>query len=112
MGIASLDGLQFYDRILLYLMPEKYQPDYPYLRRVPLRRVHLFTLIQIICLLGLVAISEIPQSIVNMILPIALVVVVGIRYLLWKPKIFNEEELKHLDDVLPDFTRHAHLDDE
>ena len=93
-------------------MPGKYQPDYPYLRRVPLRRVHLFTFIQIICLLGLVAISEIPQSIVNMILPIALVVVVGIRYLLWKLKIFNEEELKHLDDVLPDFTRHAHLDDE
>ena len=47
-----------------------------------------------------------------MILPIALVVVVGIRYLLWKLKIFNEEELKHLDDALPDFTRHAHLDDE
>ena len=47
-----------------------------------------------------------------MILPIALVVVVGVRYLLWMLKIFNEEELKHLDDVLPDFTRHAHLDDE
>ena len=31
------------------LMPSKYQPDYSYLRRVPLTRVHLFTAIQIAC---------------------------------------------------------------
>ena len=30
------------------MMPIKYQPDYVYLRHVPLRRVHLFTFIQII----------------------------------------------------------------
>lgn len=41
---------QFWDRIKLYLMPSKHQPDFTYLRHVPLRRVHLFTLIQIICL--------------------------------------------------------------
>jgi hypothetical protein len=34
MGIASLDGLQFFDRIFLFFMPKKYQPDYPYLREV------------------------------------------------------------------------------
>jgi hypothetical protein len=34
MGVASLNGLQFFDRILLILMPKKYQPDYPYLRHV------------------------------------------------------------------------------
>uniref|UniRef100_A0A3Q2YP90 Anion exchange protein n=1 Tax=Hippocampus comes TaxID=109280 RepID=A0A3Q2YP90_HIPCM len=50
MGVASLSGIQFWDRIKLYMMPSKHQPDLSYLRHVPLRRVHLFTLIQIICL--------------------------------------------------------------
>lgn len=34
MGAASLKGLQFYDRLLLMLMPQKYQPDYMFLRQV------------------------------------------------------------------------------
>uniref|UniRef100_A0A8C8K0D4 Anion exchange protein n=1 Tax=Oncorhynchus tshawytscha TaxID=74940 RepID=A0A8C8K0D4_ONCTS len=50
MGVASLSGIQFWERIKLYMMPSKYQPDFPFLRHVPLRRVHLFTLVQIICL--------------------------------------------------------------
>ncbi|CDQ89988.1 unnamed protein product [Oncorhynchus mykiss] len=50
MGVASLAGIQFWERIKLYLMPAKHQPDFSFLRHVPLRRVHLFTLVQIICL--------------------------------------------------------------
>uniref|UniRef100_A0A8D3CQN0 Anion exchange protein n=1 Tax=Scophthalmus maximus TaxID=52904 RepID=A0A8D3CQN0_SCOMX len=50
MGVASLSGIQFWERIKLYLMPAKHQPDFSFLRHVPLRRVHLFTLVQIICL--------------------------------------------------------------
>lgn len=30
-------------------MPQKYQPDYTFLRHVPTRRVHLFTAIQLTC---------------------------------------------------------------
>uniref|UniRef100_A0AAQ5ZEH3 Anion exchange protein n=1 Tax=Amphiprion ocellaris TaxID=80972 RepID=A0AAQ5ZEH3_AMPOC len=50
MGVASLSGIQFWERIKLYLMPSKHQPDFSFLRHVPLRRVHLFTLVQIVCL--------------------------------------------------------------
>ena len=32
-------------------MPAKYQPDYGYLRHVPIKRVHLFTAIQVVCLI-------------------------------------------------------------
>lgn len=42
--------LQLTDRVRLLLMPAKHQPDLPYLRHVPLRRVHLFTIIQLLCL--------------------------------------------------------------
>lgn len=41
---------KFWERIKLYLMPPKHQPDFSFLRHVPLRRVHLFTLVQIVCL--------------------------------------------------------------
>ncbi len=47
MGIASLKGMQFVDRVGLLFMPPKYQPDTTYLRHVPLRKVHLFTLFQV-----------------------------------------------------------------
>ena len=33
MAVASLNGIQFFDRILLFFMPKKYQPDVPYLRK-------------------------------------------------------------------------------
>ena len=47
MGIASLRGMQFIDRVGLLFMPPKHQPDHIYLRHVPLKKVHLFTLIQV-----------------------------------------------------------------
>uniref|UniRef100_A0A8C6Q310 Anion exchange protein n=1 Tax=Nothobranchius furzeri TaxID=105023 RepID=A0A8C6Q310_NOTFU len=50
MGVASLNGVQFMDRLLLLLMPAKHQPDLIYLRHVPQRRIHFFTFIQVICL--------------------------------------------------------------
>ena len=62
MGVASLNGLQFFDRILLFFMPKKYQPDLPYLRRVPLMRVHLFTSIQLLCLVALWIIKDIKAT--------------------------------------------------
>lgn len=34
-------------------MPAKHQPDHAFLRHVPLRRIHLFTLVQILCLVVL-----------------------------------------------------------
>jgi hypothetical protein len=30
-------------------MPQKYQPDYMFLRHVPTIKVHIFTLIQLLC---------------------------------------------------------------
>lgn len=38
------------DRLKLLLMPAKHQPDLVYLRHVPLRKVHVFTFMQILCL--------------------------------------------------------------
>ncbi|NXH10299.1 S4A4 protein, partial [Bucco capensis] len=50
MGVAALNTIQLTDRVRLLLMPAKHQPDVAYLRHVPLHRVHLFTIIQLLCL--------------------------------------------------------------
>ncbi|KFP69290.1 Electrogenic sodium bicarbonate cotransporter 1, partial [Acanthisitta chloris] len=50
MGVAALNSIQLMDRVRLLLMPAKHQPDLSYLRHVPLRRVHLYTIIQLLCL--------------------------------------------------------------
>jgi hypothetical protein len=44
--LLTLFCRQFTDRLLLFFMPNKYQPDHSYLRRMPIGRVHLFTGIQ------------------------------------------------------------------
>jgi hypothetical protein len=51
MGAAALRDSQLFDRIKLFITPMKYQPDYMYLRHVPLSRVHLFTATQVFLLL-------------------------------------------------------------
>lgn len=55
---------QFFDRLKLFGMPAKHQPDFIYLRHVPLRKVHLFTLIQLTCLVLLWVIKASPAAIV------------------------------------------------
>uniref|UniRef100_A0A8D8W5I7 Anion exchange protein n=1 Tax=Cacopsylla melanoneura TaxID=428564 RepID=A0A8D8W5I7_9HEMI len=101
MGVASLKGLQFFDRILILLIPVKYQPDYMYLRQVPLKRVHLFTLIQLICLSVLWIIKSFRQT--SILFPLMLVVMIGVRKLL--DCLFTQRELKILDDVMPETIR-------
>ncbi|KAL1494696.1 hypothetical protein ABEB36_010256 [Hypothenemus hampei] len=108
MGVASLKGLQFFDRILIMFMPNKYQPDYMFLRQVPIKKVHLFTLIQLACLICLWSIKSFSST--SILFPLMLVVMIGIRKSL--DLIFTRRELKILDDLMPELTRrHQVLND-
>jgi sodium bicarbonate transporter 10 len=62
MGFSALMRMELFHRILLLFMPLKYQPDYDFLRHVPLRKVHLFTMIQVLCLAILWTIKSIPAT--------------------------------------------------
>ncbi|ERL94126.1 hypothetical protein D910_11408, partial [Dendroctonus ponderosae] len=109
MGVASLKGLQFFDRILIMFMPSKYQPDYMFLRQVPIKKVHLFTIIQLTCLICLWVIKSFSAT--SILFPLMLVVMIGIRKSL--DLIFTRRELKILDDVMPEMTkRHQMLKDQ
>ncbi|XP_039443937.1 sodium-driven chloride bicarbonate exchanger isoform X15 [Culex pipiens pallens] len=107
MGAASLKGLQFYDRLLIMFMPAKYQPDYMFLRQVPIKRVHMFTLIQLGCFIMLWVIKSFSST--SILFPLMLVVMIGIRKSL--DLLFTRRELKILDDVMPEMTKRAHADD-
>ncbi|BHF83645.1 Sodium bicarbonate cotransporter 3 [Sparganum proliferum] len=98
MGITSLNGLQFIQRCLLIFMPGKYQPDYPYLSHVRLWRVHLFTIIQLVCLVLLWVIKSIHQ--VSILFPLMVLAMCFIRKGL--DFIFTQHEMHWLDDVLPE----------
>uniref|UniRef100_A0A8C5LVD7 Solute carrier family 4 member 8 n=1 Tax=Leptobrachium leishanense TaxID=445787 RepID=A0A8C5LVD7_9ANUR len=97
MGVSSLRGIQFFDRLLLFGMPAKHQPDFIYLRHVPLRKVHLFTIIQLTCLVLLWVIKASPAAIV---FPMMVLALVFVRKLM--DFGFSNRELSWLDDLMPE----------
>ncbi|XP_041104237.1 sodium bicarbonate cotransporter 3-like isoform X5 [Polyodon spathula] len=97
MGASSLKGIQFFDRIKLFGMPAKHQPDLIYLRYVPLWKVHVFTIIQLTCLVLLWAIKASSAAVV---FPMMVLALVFIRKLL--DFFFTNRELSWLDDLMPE----------
>ncbi|XP_039875945.1 sodium bicarbonate cotransporter 3-like isoform X10 [Simochromis diagramma] len=97
MGVSSLKGIQFFDRIKLFGMPAKHQPDLIYLRYVPLWKVHIFTLIQLSCL---VLLWVIKVSAAAVVFPMMVLALVFIRKLL--DFFFTNRELSWLDDLMPE----------
>ncbi|KAM4028947.1 sodium bicarbonate cotransporter 3 isoform 4-T4 [Anomaloglossus baeobatrachus] len=97
MGASSLKGIQFFDRIKLFGMPAKHQPDLIYLRYVPLWKVHVFTVIQLTCL---VLLWVIKASAAAVVFPMMVLALVFIRKLL--DFGFTKRELSWLDDLMPE----------
>uniref|UniRef100_A0A3B3QGE0 Anion exchange protein n=1 Tax=Paramormyrops kingsleyae TaxID=1676925 RepID=A0A3B3QGE0_9TELE len=98
MGVSSLKGIQFFDRIKLFGMPAKHQPDLIYLRYVPLWKVHLFTIIQLTCLILLWVIKVSSAAVV---FPMMVLALVFVRKLL-DFTCFSKRDLSWLDDLMPE----------
>ncbi|XP_019353511.1 sodium bicarbonate cotransporter 3 isoform X1 [Alligator mississippiensis] len=97
MGVSSLKGIQFFDRIKLFGMPAKHQPDLIYLRYVPLWKVHIFTVVQLTCLILLWVIKA---SAAAVVFPMMVLALVFIRKLM--DLCFTKRELSWLDDLMPE----------
>ncbi|KAE8285216.1 Electrogenic sodium bicarbonate cotransporter 1 [Larimichthys crocea] len=97
MGVASLNGVQFMDRLKLLLMPAKHQPDLIYLRHVPQRRIHLFTFIQGLCLALLWILKS---TVAAIIFPVMILALVAVRKAM--DYVFSQHDLSYLDDVIPE----------
>ncbi len=101
MGISSMKEIQLISRILIMFMPEKYQPDYVYLRHVRTRNVHVFTFIQLGCLALLWIIKSIKS--ISILFPIMVLALVGARKVM--DYIFTQRDLGYLDDVMPEVVK-------
>ncbi len=95
MGIVSLSGNQFIERLNLWLMDSALYPRTHYIRRVPIRIIHLFTFVQFCCLAVLCLINLSPVKWVRLTFPLFIALLVPIRYLL--NRSLPAEDLKILD---------------
>ncbi|XP_065256081.1 anion exchange protein 2 [Emys orbicularis] len=93
MGVTSLNGIQFYERLHLLLMPPKHHPDVTYVKKVRSLRMHLFTGLQLACLAVLWAVMSTAASLA---FPFILILTVPLRMCLLT-RIFTARELKCLD---------------
>ncbi|XP_049819810.1 band 3 anion transport protein isoform X3 [Aethina tumida] len=111
MGVASIDGIQFFDRIKLLFMPVKHHPNTMYVRRVKTVKMHLFTFVQLMCLVVLWIVKSTKASLA---FPFFLILMVPLRAQL--KHVFSQTELRALDgdqvdveDDEPDFYAEAPL---
>ncbi|XP_012159439.1 anion exchange protein 3 isoform X3 [Ceratitis capitata] len=92
MGIASMSGVQFFDRMGLYFMPVKHYPNTPFVKRVPTWKMHMFTTIQLLCLTLLWAVKS---SKISLAFPFFLIMMVPIRQRL--AMLYTPQQLQALD---------------
>jgi len=100
MGVSSLNGNELFERIALwFIWDESKFPQYPYIKTLQnsqassMKRVHIFTFLQLICLGILYALKSIKA--VAVVFPFFIASLVGVRALF--KKFFTEEELEALD---------------
>lgn len=95
MGVVSIRGNQFFERLALWVKDPDLYPVTHYIRRVPLRVIHSFTLIQLTCLAVLWIVKAHGDPRVAILFPIFVAVLVPVRYIAgsW----FKQEHLDALD---------------
>lgn len=76
MGITSLSGNQFYERILLWVTDRNLFPQTHYTKRVPVKDIHRFTIIQLLCF---VILWVLKASKLGILFPLMIAALVPIR---------------------------------
>ena len=92
MGINTLSGTDFYARLKLWLTDRNLYPDTHYVRHVPWKVIHVYTFIQLFCLVVLWILKSSPAGI---LFPLFIAMLVPLRLLL--NRWFEPEHLALLD---------------
>lgn len=95
-AITALFGNQMFDRIMLFFTEQAAYPPNHYIRRVPQRKIHLFTVTQILQLFVLCIFGFSPIPYMKMVFPILIMLLMPIRHKL-TPKFIEPKYLKALD---------------
>ena len=93
MGFATLNGIQFWERIMLWVTDKNLYPNAHYVQKVPMPVINKFTVIQVAGLAGLwIVKSAKPWGI---FFPIVIAMLVPLR--MYMKNLFSEEHLNALD---------------
>ena len=93
MGFATLNGIQFWERVMLWVTDKTLYPNTHYVQKVPMAVINKFTVIQVAGLAGLwIVKSAKPWGI---FFPIVIAMLVPLR--LYLNKVFKPEHLGALD---------------
>uniref|UniRef100_A0A183U054 HCO3_cotransp domain-containing protein n=1 Tax=Toxocara canis TaxID=6265 RepID=A0A183U054_TOXCA len=91
LGVMNLSGVQLIQRIILFFIPSKYFPTTSYTEAVPVWRIHLYTTIQIGCLLVVYTVKHFKQT--ALAFPFVLMLFILLRQFVLT-KVFTETEMK------------------
>ncbi|KAF1554429.1 Sodium bicarbonate transporter-like protein 11, partial [Eudyptula albosignata] len=79
-ALTSIDGNQLFERVALLLKEQTAYPPTHYIRRVPQRKIHYFTGLQVLQLLILCGFGMSPLPYMKMIFPLIMIGMIPIRY--------------------------------
>ena len=79
MAVTALYGNQMFERFLLFFTEQAAYPPNHYIKRVPQRKIHLFTCLQLVDLAILCVFGFMPWPYIKMIFPIVLALFLPIR---------------------------------
>ncbi|CAP34996.2 Protein CBR-ABTS-2 [Caenorhabditis briggsae] len=96
MAFSSLTGNEFWERILLIFTEQRAYPPTHYIRRVPQRVIHQFTMIEFIQLVVLVAIGFAQYHYVEMVFPIVIAAFIPFRHFIL-PLFIRKQYLEAID---------------
>ncbi|XP_060543180.1 solute carrier family 4 member 11 isoform X2 [Pantherophis guttatus] len=95
-ALTSIDGNQLFERVALLLKEQTAYPPTHYIRRVPQRKIHYFTGLQVVQLLILCSFGMSPLPYMKMIFPLIMIGMIPIRYNLL-PSIIEAKYLDAMD---------------
>ncbi|MBX3168849.1 MAG: HCO3- transporter [Candidatus Eremiobacteraeota bacterium] len=95
MGISSLGGNQFWERLLLWITDSRLYPDTHYTRHIPAATIHKFTLIQLVCL---VALWLVKSSRLGIVFPLMIAALVPVYMLISRYFEAHHAELLAAED--------------
>ncbi|XP_066534966.1 sodium bicarbonate transporter-like protein 11 isoform X3 [Hoplias malabaricus] len=95
-ALTSIDGNQMCDRMALLLKEQTSYPPTHYIRRVPQRKIHYFTFLQMVQLLFLCTFGMYPLPYMKMIFPLLMFILIPIRNCLL-PRIIDAKYLDIMD---------------
>uniref|UniRef100_A0A8C7Z7H0 Solute carrier family 4 member 11 n=1 Tax=Oryzias sinensis TaxID=183150 RepID=A0A8C7Z7H0_9TELE len=79
-ALTSIDGNQMCDRMALLLKEQTSYPPTHYIRKVPQRKIHYFTFLQMMQLLVLCTFGMYPIPYMKMIFPLVMIFLIPMRY--------------------------------